>query len=403
MLTELAPAARADGAAESAAGSAAVALGHHADDQVETLLLKALRGCHISNLAGMQWRHGIFVRPLLGVRKEDLVAHMRAIGQSWMEDASNADVDAYKRNRVRHQLVPLLQQMSGGALLSRLNAAEEQSAQLREWLEQASAEHVAGDSAWQGSPRGLSVGALRQQPELLRGELVRLLARDAAGDDLTLPYATVRRLLAQLESGGAEWSIDVAATWTVRREGGVLRMAPASGAASHPLAIGATLGGGGDGGTREVDVCGVRLTLPDTWSVRGGRDECAPDTALVLDGVADGDHLTLRAWQSGDRFQPAWRRSAISVSQFLRGQNVPLESRRTVPLLCEGDGPRVLAIARAPGGKDAEGDQAARASWYVGARAASSGTTRSRLWLAFAARRASPSDAAADSGQDSGC
>ena len=75
----------------------------------------------------------------------------------------------------------------------------------------------------------------------------------------------------------------------------------------------------GDGGTREVDVCGVRLTLPDTWSVRGGRDECAPDTALVLDGVADGDHLTLRAWQSGDRFQPAWRRSASTAAPRRRG------------------------------------------------------------------------------------
>ena len=93
-------------------------LGHHADDQLETVLLKALRGCHLSNLHGMQWQHGYFVRPLLELRKAELQAFLKSIGQRWMEDSSNTE-PKYTRNRVRLQLVPLLDDLSGGALHAR--------------------------------------------------------------------------------------------------------------------------------------------------------------------------------------------------------------------------------------------------------------------------------------------
>ena len=59
----------------------AVMLAHHADDQLETLLLKCLRGCHLSNLHGMRWQDGPFVRPLLGQHKVDLLAYLEGIGQ----------------------------------------------------------------------------------------------------------------------------------------------------------------------------------------------------------------------------------------------------------------------------------------------------------------------------------
>ena len=119
------------GAADDDGARGAIALGHHADDQAETLLLKLLRGCHLSNVQGMEWRSGGFARPLLDVRKAELVDALRADGQDWMEDASNAE-PKYKRNRVRLELLPLLDELagSGGGLRARLAAAERQSAQL---------------------------------------------------------------------------------------------------------------------------------------------------------------------------------------------------------------------------------------------------------------------------------
>ena len=83
------------GAAAAAAGGllgqGVVVLGHHADDQLETVLLKCLRGCHLSNLHGMAWREGIFARPLLGSSKEELLSYLDCIGQEWREDPSNAE------------------------------------------------------------------------------------------------------------------------------------------------------------------------------------------------------------------------------------------------------------------------------------------------------------------------
>ena len=105
------------------AGGGALALAHHADDQLETVLMKALRGVHLSRIHGMRWRHDCFVRPLLGVRKAELTSYLRAAGQEWMEDASNKEAK-YQRNRVRLQLLPLLGELAGGeaSLHARLQA-----------------------------------------------------------------------------------------------------------------------------------------------------------------------------------------------------------------------------------------------------------------------------------------
>ena len=79
-------------------------LGHHADDQAETILQRLLRGSGPAGLVGMgpQTRVGglMILRPLLGVRSQELREFLRAQGQVWREDASNAS-PAYQRNRVR--------------------------------------------------------------------------------------------------------------------------------------------------------------------------------------------------------------------------------------------------------------------------------------------------------------
>eukprot|EP00958_Prasinococcus_capsulatus_P023773 scaffold3605_cov430-Prasinococcus_capsulatus_cf.AAC.6 len=115
-------------------GAHAIVLAHHADDQTETILLKWLRGCHLSNLHGMNWKEGTFIRPLLSLKKENLLGYLDARHISWLEDSSNAS-DKYMRNRVRHRLIPLLHELTDGALESRISALAEQSQQLREMLD----------------------------------------------------------------------------------------------------------------------------------------------------------------------------------------------------------------------------------------------------------------------------
>ena len=105
-------------------GADVIALAHHADDQAETVLLHAMRGSDIRGLCAMRYRSGRLIRPLLDVKPDALRRMLRDMGQSWREDASNADT-RYLRNRIRHSVLPDMESaMPGaGAALTRLAVA----------------------------------------------------------------------------------------------------------------------------------------------------------------------------------------------------------------------------------------------------------------------------------------
>jgi tRNA(Ile)-lysidine synthase len=88
---------------------------HTLDDQAETVLLKLLRGAWTEGLGAIHplvaTKTGKILRPLLQVRRSEIEAFLHALNQPWREDASNAD-PAYTRNRVRHQLLPLLREFN---------------------------------------------------------------------------------------------------------------------------------------------------------------------------------------------------------------------------------------------------------------------------------------------------
>ncbi len=100
-------------------GAAWVATAHTADDQAETVLHRLVRGTGLQGLRGIAARRAAensgltppagqeIVRPLLGVTRADVLAHLAALGQAYREDASNSD-PRFTRNRIRHELLPLL-------------------------------------------------------------------------------------------------------------------------------------------------------------------------------------------------------------------------------------------------------------------------------------------------------
>jgi len=90
-------------------GAAGIVVAHTQDDQAETLLLRLLRGAGASGLSAMRASSGDLLRPLLGVPRARVLEHLRARGLGWREDPSNAD-PAHLRNRVRHELLPYLEQ-----------------------------------------------------------------------------------------------------------------------------------------------------------------------------------------------------------------------------------------------------------------------------------------------------
>ena len=88
-----------------------IATAHNAGDNVETLLLHLIRGSGLQGLAGIPPRRGRLVRPLLATSRAEITAYLEAHGLPHVEDASNAD-PAFARNKLRHQVLPLLRDLN---------------------------------------------------------------------------------------------------------------------------------------------------------------------------------------------------------------------------------------------------------------------------------------------------
>jgi tRNA(Ile)-lysidine synthase len=115
-----------------------IALGHHADDQVETLLMSMLGGEARSVFKGIPPKNGLLFRPLLTISKTELKAYLELVGQGWVEDASNATND-YDRNFLRNEAIPLLMLRFPGfgeVLQAKEQAYISQQAALEAWFEQ---------------------------------------------------------------------------------------------------------------------------------------------------------------------------------------------------------------------------------------------------------------------------
>ncbi|HGE70414.1 TPA: tRNA lysidine(34) synthetase TilS, partial [Candidatus Poribacteria bacterium] len=86
-----------------------VAQGHTADDQAETILMRLLRGSGTKGLSGIPpIRDGIYIRPLIEISRSEVVAYLQNIGVQPRWDSSNLSTE-YERNRIRHELIPLIE------------------------------------------------------------------------------------------------------------------------------------------------------------------------------------------------------------------------------------------------------------------------------------------------------
>ncbi len=157
--------------------AAAIAVAHTRDDQAETLLLRLLRGAGATGLAGMRLRRGRILRPLLEVSRADVLAHLGERGLAFREDPTNAEL-VYRRNRVRHELLPYL--------------ATHFNPRVREALARAAGLLADEDAYVRGEAERLLARAVREEP----GTLV--LRRSAlAQAPPPLARVAIRRLLAR--------------------------------------------------------------------------------------------------------------------------------------------------------------------------------------------------------------
>ena len=92
-----------------------IAIAHHQNDQAETFLYRVVRGTGIYGAGAMREKDGNLIRPLLCVKKEEIVKYLKETGQTWVEDASNQD-DTFARNQIRNQVIPRLEMINEQAV-----------------------------------------------------------------------------------------------------------------------------------------------------------------------------------------------------------------------------------------------------------------------------------------------
>jgi len=190
---------------------------HHAEDQLETWLLKWLRGAHLSGLQGMSRSDPPFIRPLLDFRKNMLSDFLKENGFEWREDASNQD-SKYMRNRVRNELLPLLRTLSREGIESRIRDLDSQSRLLQKELEsqyQIWLEKI-------GPVSELPISVIESESEFLQQEiLVRFITRKTG---IALSYRQLEKIWTLVRNSTNQWSYHLEGEWTINCEGGKLSL-----------------------------------------------------------------------------------------------------------------------------------------------------------------------------------
>lgn len=171
-----------------AMGCDVIAVAHHAEDSVETMLMNLLRGTGLDGLTGIKARNGRVVRPLLSVTRQDITNYLTALGQPWVEDSSNAS-DDYLRNRIRHHLLPLMEDLNPAALQNMLTTADH--LQGASDVLQGIASEAAGVTVLHGllSPYGYNTTQVENLLAALKNRRQTLLPSGNDGDEEELTFS----------------------------------------------------------------------------------------------------------------------------------------------------------------------------------------------------------------------
>ena len=194
----------------AACGLKFIAVGHSADDLVETQLMNLFRGTGLAGLRGIPEVRGDIVRPIIDFRRDELRRLLRDNGVAWREDASNTDA-RYARNRVRCELIPWIKQnmnpnfeMTMAGLAKQLDAElTEREKRIKPLLEAVETERAPAIVCW-------STGPLADISDSDLAEMLR-----AEGAALSLPTLSRERtgcLVSLIRTGGCwrfQWARDI--------------------------------------------------------------------------------------------------------------------------------------------------------------------------------------------------
>lgn len=316
-----------------------IATAHTRDDQAETVLLRLIRGAGTRGLAGIHrtLQRGAIIRPMLDISRAEVEAYLRHLGQDWREDATNRD-PTFARNRVRHELLPLLRRDYNPAIDQVLaDTAEIARAEEEYWdrRERDALSELAGlVDCSPTEPVRAPVDFLNRQPLGLRRRLVRVLAANAG---LSLDFHHVEQVLSLLETGKSAPLPQGAKAVISGRELRIEAQCLKEGAVSpydQELRV------PGEVRIREIGRA-FRASVLDAAAKSAGYNDCQLDPAQLAPS------LRIRNWRPGDRYWPAHTKSPRKVKELLQEHHI-VQPRKAAWPVVESEGQIVWIPGFAP-------------------------------------------------------
>ena len=314
----------------SQVGATKIALGHHRDDQAETVLLHLLRGSGLRGLRGMLvLRGGRVIRPLLGVGREDIEVYVKAHQLSFVEDPSNRDL-RYLRNRIRWQLLPLLQREYNPSIARTLARMAALVAEDEGYLEEGAGETFNTLVDFQEGRIRMSLGSLRGlAPAIRRRILERAIGCVAPGAYLT---ATHVEAVDRLTAPGGPSAVSVPQGQGAWRSGGYLYLGRRGAEPRSPVLEQLHVPG-------EVVISEWGVRIEATIQSRSGADlpGNGPDRAYI-DWKQVVPPMEVRSWRPGDRVRPLGLKGSKKLQDLFVDAKVPREERKKIPIVADQKG-----------------------------------------------------------------
>jgi len=308
--------------------AAAIALAHHADDQAETVLMRLLRGSGATGLSGMSFRGANGrIRPLLSTTRSDIENYLRERGLEYREDSSNRDT-TFLRNRIRHELLPLLAGYNP-AIRERLAATAQLLADEDELLERLAFELSTRVCSISDDRISFSLSPLEAQPGALRRRLFRQALATLAGSGDHFCMRHIQAIEGLAVSSRPNSTINLPRGITAVREYGALHLLKSP--PQHDCDI-AELEIEGPGDYHLSDGSGVRVRRVSDISPQSG---LLPSAAIFDLDRAPFPWL-VRAFRPGDRLYPTGMEGGKKVKDLFIDLKIPRAERRRIPLLFSG-------------------------------------------------------------------
>ncbi|MBI2816168.1 MAG: tRNA lysidine(34) synthetase TilS [Acidobacteria bacterium] len=327
-----------------------VAVGHTADDQAETVLQRLLRGAGLRGLAGIYpVVENRIIRPLIEVRRSAVLAYLNERQQPWREDSSNLDLRR-TRNRIRHQLVPMLSEFNPQIVRTLAGTAETARDEESFWAEYlppilSQAAQVEGERI------SLNIQLMCRMHPAVRRRLLRCAIAAALylpRLKCSLPEDSDKRWqeLARLpQTGAADFEhIEQLLHLMSESQSGSWLPLPGGYVAkrefSHLIIEKAAAPKKFQGFEHHFHVP-ARIEAPEIGStfsfeimdMENAQARYNQSVVSLLDPGLGGTMLTLRNWRPGDLYKPAGHRTERKLKEFFRSQRIPLTQRQGWPVL----------------------------------------------------------------------